>query len=1783
VAQVAQQVEALKPLGVQGEDAKAYLALSEELQGLQAQMGETQDPTVLSALKIKAEEVEADLRAIVSGQGAYVKVTYPGGARQTAVLPIPHFRRLQRSGEAEELIQSAEEVEVVGDETLNEEVQQKKGEMGNAEGAPDGFYENTHVSPQSTPAPAPTPTPRRVEEEERGETQVPHAESVKQQFREQFAQKGVKEEEIEGAIALMDARANSWASEAEGRTPEQWYDKIAGVKGGEFESGTQKQFQIVGEKAVLPEEAKANLQSAHDMEEGGKDARAIFLATGWERGADGKWRYEIPDGKTNDNFLKATRYGNRAEVGEVYEGAILEAYPELKGYTVEFIDGNGWGGSFNPKTKHITISYPEVRDQLGNTDHQATAENRRNLQQAESILLHELQHAVQSKEGFARGASPSEFKVGGSIFDDNAPAVQTYRRVAGETEARNVQTRAAMDGEIKKQTPLSETEDVARSEQILRFDNATMAQEEGGTTKGAVETLADGRVVIHALTSPDISTLVHEIAHVFEKDLTTAERSIIEKNGGSEAFARGFERYIRDGKAPNAELQPLFDKFRQWLANIYKTLKGSPIEKKVSPEVKAIFDRLLTDVSPHSSSTPTTQTREGAAEGGERNGKIKVFRGTGRNVASGENSAIQWVAEDRRVAENYAEGEQVEELEIEEPKKPFEMPSNVVYVRGNDVANRLRTERDKMFKAKQISREQYVEIGDAINEFAEVAGDDLELYSTKVNKQGASDAFVKALRLMGFDGLVQMESHDSASPFTATRTGNESMTYGIFKESAKSASPISPSQKESSERGETQEAKKERFREAILTALESANGSEFSEVISDIALQDSDRKTAVKNIRKGKSTVATRKVEEAIEKMWEDGYVYLNRGRGDHAESFQMPIEEFLSRISETSEAFADLQAQARNLQQAHDVLGEDLFSDAEEIIEEVSNISPQNTENELQTKSLTAENTVPPQGPADTGNEEAGSPGSPPTDATGGADAAGAAEGAQMIHAATAELRKETGLPAYEKKPETIEAWDEEAKARIAAGEMPAVLDKLRALRELTPVEVRMVGMQIATLAAKPPTPENLAALKEVIELSDAMGSRDGKNLRARQGTFLPDDNLNGQMIRRMEAAGVDELTETQKAEVEKLVEDLKRSNEDLTLKIAQLEEANLRLQAEAEVRAARKESKPRSKAKDYKKERQDIKAKIKEKWQQASKGDGTLTAVPVPYAAQLVAIAPDVARLMRSYVEEGVTTLQEVISRIHADVKEVVPEITEDDVRDMIAGVHNPPRPTKSELLQQVEDLRLEARLINQLEALENGEIPKSEKKQKERNQKIKELREKIKGLKDTARRDEAIARNIQKLETELDRVRERREKEPAESKERRTLTVREQALTDQIKAEKKKWADEQKSRPQGPESLEAIKKRNEEKLAELKEKLAKGDFTTKPKPKSALDNPELRQKHPELYQQTLDAIAAVDKARHDLHMANLKEEKARRPLPQKVMSHAGKTARTLKATLAGIDFSAIGVQNLPAILANPRTGVRGILASTKDAASAAKFERELAQIHSSEWWPLIEQSGLSIIDPKSLRDNEKSDLFNDTYYDDMVVNGKNVAPTKPFERAFTSLGNYIRINLFLRRAEKLLLEGKTFENSPEEFKVIAELVNNMTGRGTMGEKFENNSEMLSTVFWSPRLMASAYNLLGLGDLVMAAQGKKGFYGRILSSDQKAWAAGQIGRAFATGVVLMLAYAYSDDEADIDWDPTSVTFGYVKTGDYSWSIFGRFTKPMRYIAMWFTGTKTTERGEVE
>lgn len=58
-----------------------------------------------------------------------------------------------------------------------------------------------------------------------------------------------------------------------------------------------------------------------------------------------------------------------------------------------------------------------------------------------------------------------------------------------------------------------------------------------------------------------------------------------------ERFARGFERYIAEGKAPTQALQSAFRKFKSWLISIYRDLKN--LGKEPPEDVKHVMDRML--------------------------------------------------------------------------------------------------------------------------------------------------------------------------------------------------------------------------------------------------------------------------------------------------------------------------------------------------------------------------------------------------------------------------------------------------------------------------------------------------------------------------------------------------------------------------------------------------------------------------------------------------------------------------------------------------------------------------------------------------------------------------------------------------------------------------------------------------------------------------------------------------------------------------------------------------------------------------------------------------------------------------------------------------------------------------------------------------------------------------------------------------------------------------------------------------------------------------------------
>jgi hypothetical protein len=152
-----------------------------------------------------------------------------------------------------------------------------------------------------------------------------------------------------------------------------------------------------------------------------------------------------------------------------------------------------------------------------------------------------------------------------------------------------------MSNEQKRDTLLSETEDIARDEQIVLF------QRSDGKARGAAMVSMDGQAVIYALTDPNVSTPLHELAHVFEHYLTDAEKAEVMKSAGtkswdtktSEHFARGFEKYLSEGKSPITALDKVFAKFKEWLTDIYNGIKNSDIDIQLNKPMRDIYASML--------------------------------------------------------------------------------------------------------------------------------------------------------------------------------------------------------------------------------------------------------------------------------------------------------------------------------------------------------------------------------------------------------------------------------------------------------------------------------------------------------------------------------------------------------------------------------------------------------------------------------------------------------------------------------------------------------------------------------------------------------------------------------------------------------------------------------------------------------------------------------------------------------------------------------------------------------------------------------------------------------------------------------------------------------------------------------------------------------------------------------------------------------------------------------------------------------------------------------------
>ena len=804
--------------------------------------------------------------------------------------------------------------------------------------------------------------------------------------------------------------------------------------------------------------------------------------------------------------------------------------------------------------------------------------------------------------------------------------------------------------------------------------------------------------------------------------------------------------------------------------------------------------------------------------------------------------------------------------------------------------------------------------------------------------------------------------------------------------------------------------------------------------------------------------------------------------------------------------------------------------------------------------------------------------------------------------------MRQELEMAEYEKiKISDKEAY-EKAKDKLLAGyDVEGLLKDIESGKKkvIDDVDSILLGITNGTLAKEiNKNPKNIDELvdlrKRVIDALDITGSSLGRALRSRQLAIKPMDTLSDFILDAQDAAGVDVLTPAQKEEAFKDYEKYKKASEDSERKILELEELNRQLLAEKEFNLIKKSVVKSKQKKDYVKEREQVFNSIKDKLKKARTGESGLMAVPIPYAAELIAISPEISKLAKLYIEEGVEKLSDVVSKIHENLKNDIDGVTEKDIRNVIAGKYNKPRPAKSDLDKKKALLKREAELLNKIEEVLAGE-PKEEKKIIQKNQRIKELQDELKAAQQQMGYDEVtkIQQAEKRAETNIAEIEKKLEEndlsirraEKISSPRLEELREKQNELRKELKKRRLEDAGVIVNKENELKRLKSATQRNETESKKIEKQIEEKDFEDKIKAPSFLENEELQKKYPKEYKEFLNSMVKKRDIKFEYEIKKAEERMARMTPSEKRAKIAKEAFNTVKALKSSIDNSFVGVQGGLAFMANPLQGAKAFIESYKDMFNEARFKRGLVEIYENkDLMDLINKSGLEILNPQELTEKFREESMGGTNLLEKSlgeIRGVKIIPAKlltaPFERAYTSMGNNLRLNIFLKRIAQLEAEGITYENNPKEIKAAARAVNELTGRGKLAKGLETASEKLSWLIWSPKLLASTVNLLGLNDLGNAVLLRKGYYGNLPPKARK-FALTQLASGIGMGVSIMAAIALLDDDKEVDADPRSVTFGQVKdkiTGD-AFNIYGRFTSVVRYVTLMVLGVKEI-KGELK
>ena len=541
----------------------------------------------------------------------------------------------------------------------------------------------------------------------------------------------------------------------------------------------------------------------------------------------------------------------------------------------------------------------------------------------------------------------------------------------------------------------------------------------------------------------------------------------------------------------------------------------------------------------------------------------------------------------------------------------------------------------------------------------------------------------------------------------------------------------------------------------------------------------------------------------------------------------------------------------------------------------------------------------------------------------------------------------------------------------------------------------------------------------------------------------------------------------------------------------------------------------------------------------------------------------------MLRDLVERGIDNIDDLVAAVKENIKIEYPNATDRQIRDAITGygkVVNPSQDTISKQLRKMKDI---GRIISALEDVEKKKRPLKSGQQRdkldaEQRALRKELREAMKDLP----MDEAEAESMLKTQLEATKNRIRNqiedlqsqidlgEKTPESAKtfkedeELRSLKEKRDALKEEYdKIFKDEEFMEQKR-------LEQAKKRIQQRIDELKKKIQKGDFDKK-ESKPVIADTELTK----LKAEKLRIQEEYDK---EMYKAKLKN----RTTSERMKDTAWELWGIPRALMATGEASFVGVQGLKQTIAHPLSALKAFKTAWSFLKSEKNADAWLRNIKSQDWYPIAKEAKLAITEP-SAEITAREELFysgwtnilwdtigkiatsparlksKDAYQKAQEIwNSAN--PLKASERAAIGYLDTLRVERFLDGMQILEMQGKTPQNNKQDYKDVADAINTMTGRASLGS-MEQNAQLLSKVFFSPRNWASGiktatpYALYHFGKMTPTAR-------KMALADMSKMV------GLTTGMVMMAASQLNNDddpETSVEFDPRSTDFMKIKLGD--------------------------------